>query len=97
MMLFNETRMTNDAIYELIKSNNLLTKVPSSDFVYIIDGNNGPTGKSWLVRKLLEDGYRAIDISEEPFERQYKITNYIGIDDETKIVRIILNRPLNRG
>ena len=66
-----------------------------SDYLYLVLGKPGPTGKTWLTQKLKERGYRVAELSEElaPFLNADKF-NHVIVDDLEKQVVIILNRPL---
>lgn len=71
---------------------------------YVICGQGGPTGKTWLWNKLRESGYNAVEISE-------CISWFVDYNDEDKTnhllegghpfvsgsqyVLIILNKPLD--
>jgi hypothetical protein len=65
------------------------------DWVYIITGRPGPTGKTFLYNKLKENGYNAIEISEDIVglvdyrDRE----NHYFIDYTKKKLVIVLNRP----
>lgn len=50
---------TPEEIYNFICSND-----PNRDYIYVIFGKNGPTGKSWLWSTLHMNGYEAIETSE---------------------------------
>lgn len=71
---------------------------------YIICGERGPTGKTWLWNKLREAGFNAIEISE----CLYRFVNYTDKDEENHLlegghsfandsqyVLIVLNKPLD--
>ena len=65
---------------------------------YVILGKPGPTGKTWLCKKLVDSGYNAIEISEG-----IVLSNAIEYkDNDNHIVElpcgntiIILNRRIN--
>jgi hypothetical protein len=67
----------------------------TSDYLYLILGKPGPTGKTWLTQKLKEHGCQVSELSEElmPFLNADKF-NHVIVDDLEKQVVIILNRPL---
>lgn len=73
-----------------------------NEYTVIILGKPGPTGKTWLTTKLLEQGYRAIEISEIPaIYRNVRFDDcndedYFEIDDNKKVVIVILNEPVIR-
>ena len=68
------------------------------DWVYIIMGRPGPTGKTTLCKKLREHGYNAFELSEElaPFVDYRDDRNHYLMDRANKKMLIILNKPLNR-
>lgn len=68
------------------------------DWVYIITGRPGPTGKSTLCRKLREHGHNAVEISSElaPLvdyadDRNHYLTDWFG-----KKMVIVLNKRFDR-
>lgn len=65
------------------------------DYLYLILGKPGATGKTWLTQKLKEHGCQVAELSEElaPFLNADKF-NHVIIDDLEKQVVIILNRDL---
>lgn len=65
-------------------------------WTYIILGEGGPTGKSFLCDQLRKNGYNAVEISEEVCDLvNYRDrTNHYRIDWVNKKVVIVLNRPL---
>lgn len=96
-MSLKETRQTNEEIFNMIVLNE--REFPK-DYTYLIDGNQGPTGKSWLVRKLIEKGYRAIDLTHYDFpymKKEYmKNCNYLNVDGFYQTVWIVLNIPIKK-
>lgn len=85
---------TNEEILNIILSNPEKYK---KDYKYIIDGKSGPTGKSWLTRKLIESGYYSIDISDmEPVYHGDVEGNYILLYAGSNTVIIILNNILEK-
>lgn len=66
------------------------------DYTYIILGQPGPTGKTWLTAELLGHGFKAFEITNEVFDlvlyRDDK--NHFIVDDDNKKVVIVLNRWL---
>lgn len=67
------------------------------EYVYIILGKPGPTGKSWLCARLNELGYNAIEISEDigGFVKYDDTDTHFRGDHFSKHVTIVLNRPLS--
>lgn len=67
----------------------------TSEYLYLILGKPGPTGKTWLTQKLKERGCQAAELSEElaPFLNADRF-NHVVVDDLEKQVVIILNRDL---
>lgn len=64
-------------------------------YTYYIDGNNGPTGKTWLTLKLAEHGYNAVDVSDKFYERNCEYVNdRVYVDRGSKTVFIILTNYL---
>jgi hypothetical protein len=65
------------------------------DYLYLILGKPGPTGKTWLTQELGKRGYQVSELSEElaPFLKADKF-NHVIIDDLEKQVVVILNRDL---
>lgn len=85
---------TNEEILNIILSNPEKYK---KDYKYIIDGKSGPTGKSWLTRKLIEAGYNAIDVSDiAPVYHGEAEGNYILLYAGFHAVIIILNNILEK-
>lgn len=65
-----------------------------TEMTYLVMGQPGPTGKSWLVNQLKEAGYRAIDVMNGAWEfiEPLEINgNYMRVDEENKVVYISLN------
>lgn len=65
------------------------------DYTVIITGRTGPTGKTTLCKLLNNAGVRAIEISESlNYHVDYldMYENEMIIDDENKIVLVVLNR-----
>ena len=74
---------------EIIKDQTL------KDYTVIITGKLGPTGKTTLCRLLVNAGINAIEISELLYTNVVYLLendNMVTIDDENKIVLVILNR-----
>lgn len=65
------------------------------DYLFLILGKSGPTGKTYLTQKLREHGLQVSELSEElaPFLKADKF-NHVIIDDLEKQVVVILNRDL---
>lgn len=65
------------------------------DYLFLILGKPGATGKTYLTRKLKEHGCQVAELSEElaPFLKSDNF-NHVIIDDLEKQVVIILNREL---
>lgn len=68
------------------------------DYVFIILGKNGPTGKTYLTKVLRDNGYRAVEITECIFDNgayePRRIMNSVHVDELSKTITIILNKPL---
>lgn len=69
----------------------------SDEYTYIIMGKSPRTGKSWLYRELLVNGFKAYGISH--LVSQYIMyndnANHYIVDPPAKQVIIILNKPLS--
>ena len=76
----------------------ILYSDPDHSKTYIILGRPGPTGKTWLQRKLTELGYTAIEISEEiALSQAVEYTDYRNhiIETPSGATVIILNQWIN--
>lgn len=65
------------------------------DYTIIITGRPGPTGKTTLCKLLVNAGLNAVEISELLYTNVVYLLendNTMTIDDENKIVLVILNR-----
>lgn len=64
------------------------------EWVYIITGRPGPTGKTFLCNKLKENGYNSIEISEDTGRsvKYFGDRNTFNVNYEKKQVVIVLNR-----
>lgn len=62
-------------------------------WIYIITGRPGLTGKTFLYNQLKENGYNAIEISEDIFDlvRYLDDKNHYVVNWEKKQVVIVLN------
>lgn len=67
------------------------------EWVYIITGKSGPTGKTFLYEQLKKNGYNAIEISEDMVGLViYQDTeNHYFVDHAKKKLVIVLNKPIN--
>ena len=65
----------------------------AKEYTYIILGNTGPTGKTWICNGLRLHGFTAFEITEGIFNlvdyRDNK--NHYIVDDVNKQVLIVLN------
>lgn len=68
------------------------------DYTFIILGNSGPTGKTWLHNKLVDLGRRAIEITEYvyPHIAYMHYENAVEVDELTKVIVIILNKDVRK-
>lgn len=91
-MKYNE-RFTPQAILDRI-----VTSVDSAAYDYIIMGESGPTGKTWLYSKIKELGYNVTELSEYINGRvaYSNSINQVIVNDLDMKVIIILNTTLNR-
>lgn len=65
------------------------------DYLYLILGKPGPTGKTWLTQEMKKRGCQVAELSEElaPFLNADNF-NHVIVDNLEKQVVIILNRDL---
>lgn len=73
------------------------TKVENSkDYLYLIMGKGGPTGKTWLCEALKHEGYTAHEISEDVYRyvTYQDNENHYYISPTRKLVIIVLNKRL---
>ena len=68
-------------------------------YTYVIFGERGPTGKTWLCNELKNHGFNAIEITENMFflVEYCDNDNHIIVDDLNKQMIIVLNRRLSKG
>lgn len=81
----------------------LLTEIPKNDpdnphdnYVFVILGPVGPTGKTWLRDKLNSEGYTAYELAPATYkfiEFNDKKNHYV-VDHLDKLVTVILNERL---
>ena len=76
----------------------IIARQDREKYTYIILGKNGPTGKTWLWKRLRENGLNAIEVTEYllgivNIDRDNK-HNYFITDDYYNIVVIVLNSPI---
>lgn len=81
--------------YDILRHFTSNDKFINSDYLFLVLGKPGPTGKTWLTQKLKEHGYQVAELSEElaPFLNADKY-NHVIVDELEKQVVIILNRSL---
>ena len=92
---------TPEQLLSIIEFDNM----PMKDYTFIIFGNSGPTGKSWLTKELNSRGYTAFELSEDIRQWLWKWLwawfennddeNHCIINSFDKQVIIILNKPLS--
>lgn len=84
--LTNENLTPNRILHAIIDDN-------KKDYVYIVLGCSGATGKTWLYTGLKKYGFNAIEISENVFNlvTYNDNKNHVVIDDINKQVIIVLN------
>lgn len=75
---------------EILRTQNI------DDYICIILGRTGPTGKSWICEKLKNNGFRAVEISENIYKKvdYTDSNNHCVMDGFHKTITIILNRSL---
>lgn len=63
------------------------------DYTFIILGGHGPTGKTWLCKALIENGFNTFEISEDIGGKVQYLDkdNFYSINGFCKQVVIILN------
>lgn len=68
----------------------------AKEYTYIILGRVGPTGKTYMCKRLKENGYVAFEISPNIYDLvDYVDTkNHYRIDHDNKVVTIVLNEAL---
>lgn len=68
------------------------------DWVYIITGRGGPTGKTFLCNQLKKNNYNAFEISEDisTLVNYRDDRNHYIVDHVKKQVVIVLNKLINR-
>lgn len=81
--------------YDILRHFTENDKFTGGDYLFLILGKSGPTGKTYLTQKLRERGLQVAELSEglEPFLKADKF-NHVIVDDLEKQVVIILNRDL---
>lgn len=81
-------RITDDFYIDLAK-----------EYTYIILGEGGPTGKTWLTHELKQRGFKAFEITEDINDLVVYLDgrNYYMIDHANKQVVIVLNKRLEGG
>lgn len=72
----------------------------NSDYVFVILGRTGPTGKTYLTNKIISNGYRAIDMSEKLLSYHILLNadeeNHYDVDEKNKIITVVLNKELEK-
>lgn len=81
--------------YDILRRFTANDKFINDDYLFLILGKPGATGKTYLAQKLKEHGCQVAELSEElaPFLNADRF-NHVIVDDLEKQVVIILNRPL---
>ena len=77
----------------------IITNPTFKDYTVIITGRPGPTGKTTLCNLLVNAGINAIEISEILYTHVAYLLendNTVAIDEENKIILVILNRLRNK-
>lgn len=79
--------------------NNPVVRGRSWEFTYVILGQSGPTGKTWLYNQLKIRGLDVVEISEDIcyLVRYEDSDNHYIIDELDLKVIIVLNKLLNKG
>lgn len=70
-----------------------------TDYTYVILGRSGPTGKTWLRTQLIEEGYNAVELSEDIIGLvEYKDSkNHFIVNRMQKMVIVVLNHSEERN
>ena len=87
------TKLTPQNIYKRL----LMEDTPErKDYLYVIMGQVGPTGKTWLRDKLRESGRLTVEVMESIYNFvEFKDNkNHYTVDDLNEQVIIILNERL---
>lgn len=65
----------------------------AKEYTYIILGEAGPTGKTWLTSELKKQGFKAFEITENIYDLvfYYDSRNHYIIDHDNKQIVIVLN------
>ena len=94
----NHITKSNDGIATDRILKHILHSDPTQIRTYIILGRPGPTGKTWVQKKLTDLGYIAIEISEGTAlsdSIEYKDDRNHVVDLPTGITVVILNQWIN--
>ena len=69
----------------------------SKDYLCIVMGRYGKTGKTWLTKGLEQYGYNAIELTEDLYDyiiyRQPQTNSYY-INSEKKVIIVVLNERI---
>lgn len=93
-------------IYECWRPDAFLSRITSDfyidlakEYTYIILGEGGPTGKTWLTHELKQRGFKAFEITEDIYDLvfYYDSCNHYTVDHTNKQVVIVLNKRLEGG
>lgn len=91
----DSTNLTPEMILEAITKQMLRNK----EYEYLILGQVGPTGKTWLCDELRDRGFVAIEITQNIFDLvSFKDEkNHVRLDEFDKLCIIVLNAPINKS
>lgn len=86
----NEYLRPSRILYEILKHPCVM------DYTYVILGQSGATGKTWLYNELKINGFRVVELSEDIYKLlQYKdCDNHVIINEFQQTIIIILNKSL---
>lgn len=89
MNLERDKDLTATKVYEHILNSGEIAK----EFTYIILGRSGPTGKTRLLKRLLDREFKAFEITESIFDviDYTDANNHFIVDPYYKKVVIVLN------
>jgi hypothetical protein len=90
------TEMENKTPRQVLESIIRHKDVGSDQYTYIIMGRSNRTGKSWLHKELVANGFKAFEISTHlnPLVDYIDNRNHYVVDEPARQVIIVLNKPL---
>ena len=69
------------------------------EYLCVIMGRVGPTGKTWLCNRLKEEGYNAVELTEDIYAlvNYTDNANHVAINSGSKTITVILNESYKRS